>query len=160
MMRIYRLIPCTAIACLFSASTLFGQARPKPAATEAAPPAAAEAPASQPAAEIPMNKSLAEDVENFWHYGKIARYEMAVAYGNKILGRSESPLEILQAFDKAANELRTPSEAQVGGLDDWMLRWRGLQEPAIGDVANKIQALLDKGRYEQAQRPQDHRREY
>lgn len=178
MTRIPRFIPCLAMACSMTvssltATSLFAQATPKPAASkpaaprpaapkpdaDAAAPAAtdkpaAAAPATQPApaAQIPQNQSLRDDVEDFFHYGKVARYDLAVAYGNKILSRPEPPLEILKAFEAAADALRTPIE-QFGGLDDWMLRWQSVEDPQMHEVAGKIAQLLDKGRFEQRSDP-------
>jgi hypothetical protein len=160
MTRFRRLLPCVSLACSITvsslSSSLFAQAAPKPAPPKpaaAAPPAAAEsqpaAPATQPAAatpQIPENQSLRDDVDDFWHYGKIARYDLAVAFGNKILSRPEPPLEILKTFEKTADDHKD-------GLDDWMLRWRGLDEKSMQEVANKIEQVLDKGRFAQRSDP-------
>ncbi|MDB5174570.1 MAG: hypothetical protein JWN51_3343, partial [Phycisphaerales bacterium] len=108
----------------------------------AAKPAAGDAPpATEPAPEIPQNQSLRDDVDDFWHYGKIAQYPMAAAFGNKLLTRTEKPLEILQAFEATA-----ASHKDV--LDEWILRWEGVDASGMKDVAVKLQTLLNTGRHE------------
>ena len=110
------------------------------AAGDAAPataPAAPDAPAPPP--EIPQNQSLRDDIDDFWHYGKIARYDMASAFGAKILTRTETPEEILKAFETTANE-------HQDSLDDWMLRWEGVSASGLKDAAAKIQDKLNEGR--------------
>ncbi len=122
-----------------------------PAAAGAAPaPAAAPADASTPPAaaapvEINQNQGLRDDVEDFWHYGKIARYDFAAAYGKKLLGRTEAPLEILQNFEAVATD-------RHDSLDEWMLRWANLDgaknspEAQMHDAASQLDKLLDTGR--------------
>ncbi|HZK79748.1 MAG TPA: hypothetical protein VFC46_01745, partial [Humisphaera sp.] len=78
--------------------------------------------------------------------GKIARYDMAAAFGNKILTRTEPPLEILQAFQATAI-------AHNDSLDDWVLRWEGVDASGMKGVAAKIQELLGKGRTAQRSMP-------
>ncbi len=139
-------------------------ARPgKPAAPDAAPAPApapspdapvpdsttapATAPAAEAAPEIPQNQSLRGDVDDFWHWGKIARYDLAAAMGKKILTRTEPPLEILKTFEAV-----TADKQDV--LDQWMLRWQSLDAPkgspavAMKETSNQLMQLLEKGRYE------------
>jgi HEAT repeat protein len=96
--------------------------------------------------EIPQNQSLHDDIDDFWHYGKIARYDMAAAFGNKILSRSEPPLEVLRMFETVANQ-------HEDNLDDWLLRWEGVTPNGMKGIAIKIQALLSKGRSERRKDP-------
>ncbi len=130
---------------------------PDAAATPATAPdaSATTAPAadatSQPAAEeIPQNQSLQEDVEDYWHWGKVARYSLAAAMGKKITERTETPLEILRAFEAVATRTQD-------SLDQWMLRWESLEatkgspEMAMRDISNTLMQLLDKGRFERRQ---------
>ena len=116
-------------------------ATPAPAApaTPGAAPAAAPADTQPAAPEIPQNQSLRDDVDDFWHYGKIARYDMAGAFGEKILTRTEKPTEILEAFQATAAE-------HHDNLDDWIFRWQRIDAPGFKGVAAKIQDLLNKGR--------------
>jgi hypothetical protein len=114
-----------------------------------AKPAAGDTPApatDTPAPEIPQNQSLRDDVDDFWHYGKIAQYPMAAAFGNKLLTRTEKPLEILQAFELTAS-------SHQDGLDDWILRWEGVDANGMKDVATKLQTLLNTGRKERRMLP-------
>jgi CheY-like chemotaxis protein len=109
-------------------------AAPAPAApAPAAPaPAAAAAPApGQPDAE------LKGSVENFWHYGKIARYDLATAEAQKILAHKDKPIEVLAAFEQTANERKD-------NLDQWLLRWQGTQQ--LKDVTSQIISTLNEGR--------------
>lgn len=112
---------------------------------------ATTAPATQPeAVEIPQNQSLREDVEDYWHWGKIARYSLSAAMGKKINDRAETPLEKLRAFEAVA-------AGKQDSLDQWMLRWESLEaakgspEMAMRDISNTLMQLLDKGRYERRQ---------
>jgi HEAT repeat protein len=146
-----RLLPSLAIACSITVSGLMAQTAPAPddAAAKpatAAPAAAAPATPSTPAVSIPQNQNLRDDVDDFWHYGKVARYDLATAFGNKLLSRPEPPLEVLHAFETTASE-------HQDNLDDWMIRWRTIDNPQMKDVADKIQKLLDKGRWEERTQP-------
>lgn len=143
MTRFSRLLPCVAVACSMTVSSLMAQTAPAPAATA---PAAAPAPATQPAVSIPENQNLRDDVDDFWHYGKVARYDMATAFGNKLLSRPEPPLQMLQMFETTAAE-------HQDSLDDWMLRWQGSDNPQMAEVARKVEKVLDAGRHERRAEP-------
>ena len=86
-------------------------------------------------------------MEDFWHWGKIARYDLAAAMGKKILTATEPPLEILKTFEAVAADKQDV-------LDQWMLRWQSLDTPkgspalAMKETTNQLMQLLDKGRYE------------
>jgi len=118
-----------------------------PAADAATAPAADAATQPEAAAAIPENQSLREDVEDYWHWGKIARYDLAAAMGKKILTRTEPPLEILKTFE-------TVAAGKQDTLDQWMLRWQSLEaakgSPAVAmrTTSNDLMKVLDKGRYE------------
>ncbi len=196
MTRFPRLLPCLALACSMTVSSLRAEdAKPadapaapaadkpaadKPAADKPAPDKPADAPAApatgdempkkplrpRPAApagdapatpapapetpaplpEVPQNQSLRDDVDDFWHYGKIARYDMAAAFGNKVLSRTEPPLDILGAFEATSIE-------HQDSLDDWLLRWEGVNASGLKDIAVKLQDLLAKGRRERRAQP-------
>src|SRR5580765_3968503 len=64
---------------------------PAPAPTTPAPEATA-APAPAP------SKDVKTSVRDFWHYGKVARYDLASAEGQKILTSGAQPVQILEAF--------------------------------------------------------------
>jgi hypothetical protein len=162
-------IACVGLSLTFSAPVLRADdTNATPAAPAAAAPAApaapadagatpaapaAAAPAAAPAApDIDQNQGLRDDVEDFWHYGKIARYDLAAAYGKKLLGRSEPPLEILQNFEAVAAD-------RQDSLDQWLLRWANLQAAAnspdaqMRDVTSQLTKLLDTGRLERRKDP-------
>src|SRR5258708_1042819 len=79
--------------------------RPPPApapAPEAAPAAPAAPPTTEPAAAVPevgVNETLLQKVDDFWHYGEIARYDLQAAIGTKIIAEgSANPEELLKIF--------------------------------------------------------------
>jgi hypothetical protein len=111
-------------------------------APAAAPPATAPAAAAADAATLPdaaKSETLLENVDNFWHFAKIARYDMAAAYGTLVLARTETDLQVLEAFESTAI-------AHQDELDDWMLRWEGVDVGGMKGMAAKIQERLGKGR--------------
>jgi hypothetical protein len=104
------------------------------AAQPAATAAPAEAPASAPAAND--EKALHSAVENYWHYGKIARYDLAVAEGNKLLSMNADPVKVLQDFEDIA-------AARKDNLYEWLNRWQNVD--AMRDVNKKIMDVLTAG---------------
>jgi len=75
------------------------KAAPKNATTKPEAPAKAaaedvkEAPAENPAVAAeaePANADLQKQVDTFWHYGKIARYDLAAAEGKRIIDQHGS----------------------------------------------------------------------
>src|SRR5437868_6558076 len=103
MMRSHRTLSLAIFACLLPATLLpLRPARAQEAPAPAPAPTAeqpAAAPAAAPAAE---DKDLRQSVEDFWHYGKIARYDMAASEGQKILAKSDQPVAVLEAFEAVA----------------------------------------------------------
>src|ERR1051326_6257227 len=98
------------------------------------------APATAPAADAELRQA----VENFWHYGRIARYDLAAAEGQKVLAKKDKPLAVLEAFEATVEQHRNPMTGKADELDEWMLRWQGTDQPH--DVANQITAVLNEGR--------------
>ncbi len=99
----------------------------------------AEAPAPQP--------SLGDLVDTFWHYGKIARYDLAADAGQKILDSGSDPNSILGAFE---NVVARHNDT----IDIWMLRWRslpvsgtvdGASAKAMRGVAAKLGDIINQG---------------
>ncbi|MEO6436910.1 MAG: hypothetical protein ABIP55_14275, partial [Tepidisphaeraceae bacterium] len=80
---------------------------------------------------------LKSAVENFWHYGKIARYDLAVAEGKKVVAAKGTPVPVLLAFEKVAADRKDV-------LDEWLLRWQAT-EP-LKDVTSQIITILNQGR--------------
>src|SRR5439155_14881791 len=105
MLRLPRFMPRLALACSLSISVplivvnlSFGQDQP-PASAPAAPAAAAAAAPAAPAITIPENEPLKDSVENFWHYAKIARYDIAAAEAQHILAQNADPQQLLSIFE-------------------------------------------------------------
>lgn len=88
------------------------------------------------AVEVKPSRELQGLVDNFWHYGKIGRYELAVAEGEKILASGSKEIEILVAFETVAS-------MRKDNLDQWMLRWSGID--ATRDVTRRLQEQLNAG---------------
>jgi hypothetical protein len=115
-----------------------------PAAPAAAPAAdATAAPVAAPAADAaatPAAPAVAPDlttlVDNFWHYGKIARYDLAISTGNQVLANGASPANVLTAFEAAAN-------ARKDNLDQWLLRWQNVDK--MKDVTGKLVTIINQG---------------
>jgi hypothetical protein len=116
-----------------------------PAAAPAATPAAPDASATAAAPALPpISGDLKTLVDNFWHYGKIARYDLAVANGNAILASNPAPADVLSAFEMAAADRKD-------NLDQWLLRWQNLD--SMKDVTNKLVALVNQGYAARASNP-------
>lgn len=128
MMRLPRAV-CTlvvgavpVIATSFTACQAFGQETPAPVATT----------------DDDAGKSLQLAVENFWHYAKVARYDLAKEEATKILAVKENPSAILDAFEKVV------SDRTGDNLDVWMIRWQGV--PEVADVVGQLTGVLEEGR--------------
>ncbi len=95
-----------------------------------------------------VDEGLLRDVRNFWHYGKIARYDLAVLEGQKVLQRADQPVDVLEAFEQVAGE-RPDLRADV--LDEWLLRWQGVEE--MNEVSTGIIRVLSAGYLERSGDP-------
>lgn len=153
MMRLPRLVFLLTLACCIGAGTWIriGWADDT---TPAAPPAAggtAVAPPSDVGTAPPENTgpTLGDLVDDFWHYGKIARYDLAADAGEKIVSAdSSNPRAVLEAFEATAHN-------KSDNLDQWMLRWKTLPVPTdpgqapsvkrMRDVAMKLGDLINQG---------------
>jgi len=115
-----------------------------PAPTDTAPaPAAPAAPGAAAPAQGEPNADLQRAVANYWHYGKIARYDLQAAEGEKILAQGSDPVAVLRAFDRHIESTRGPS-GRTDNLAQWMLRWQGVEQ--VAGVTNKIAGVLNEGR--------------
>jgi hypothetical protein len=103
-------LACAVAMVLGTGSWVMGQAAP-----------AADAAAATPAPAVAENESLKDSVDNFWHYGKIARYDIAAAEAQHILAAKVDPLELLTTFEGVA-------EQHHDNLDEWLLRWQGVDQ--------------------------------
>ncbi|HMB94711.1 MAG TPA: hypothetical protein VKK61_01595, partial [Tepidisphaeraceae bacterium] len=82
------------------------------------------------------NPQLKDSVENYWHFGKVARYDLASAEGQKILAAGADPLTVLSTFESVAAD-------RQDNLDQWLLRWQAV--PALKDVDTKIIGVISDG---------------
>jgi hypothetical protein len=73
------------------------EATPAPAAATPAPPPTTPPPEATAAPAPAPAKDLKTSVRDFWHYGKVARYDLANAEGQKILASGAQPVQILDA---------------------------------------------------------------
>jgi hypothetical protein len=129
-----------------AAATPDATATPAPAADATAAPADASAATQSADAPAPA-PTLNDLVDTFWHYGKIARYDLAADAGRKILASGSDPNTILQAFESVAAR-------HNDGIDIWMLRWRSVPVADATDraaakemrtVAAKLGDIINQG---------------
>ncbi|MGE5612616.1 MAG: HEAT repeat domain-containing protein [Bacillota bacterium] len=118
---------------------MLAQAATEPAATNQA----AVAPATTPA---PIAPELAQTAEDFWHYASIARYDLAKAAGEKILGMSAEPMAVYNAFEAvvADKNRRVVAEKRVE-LYERLLAWQRVAE--LKDVSAKLLTVFNKAKY-------------
>jgi hypothetical protein len=116
-------------------------AKPAPDQTTTAP--AATPAASQPAAPEqavlaePADAPLIKLVDDFWHYGKIARYDLANEAGKRILALGASPADVLAAFQSVTRD-------RGDDINSWLLRWEEVD--AVKDVSGKLLGVIKQGR--------------
>ncbi len=129
------------------AGAVAAPATPAPAAPATAAPAseapATPAPAPADATAAPAaSTDLKQSVADFWHYGKVARYDLANVEAQKILASGSQPVQVLEAFEAVVAE---PEQFGMpkDNLDEWMLRWAAL--PDMKDSTAKLQAVLNEG---------------
>lgn len=84
-------------------------------------------------------------VEDFWHFGKIARYDLATAKADEILSAGATPAKVLEAFEQVAT-LRNDN------LDQWMIRWQGVE--ALKEKAAALSKVINEGRFERRANPE------
>jgi hypothetical protein len=104
--------------------------------------------ATQPAqTEAEANPTLNDLVDTYWHYGKIARFDLAADAGQKILDSGNDPNAILMTFEAV-------SAKHNDNIDTWLLRWKSLPVNDPGDkasvtamrnVTNKIGDVINEG---------------
>lgn len=97
-------------------------------------------PAAQQDAEPAIPRELLTSVENYWHYGKIGRYELQAAAAQNLLAAGADPQVVLRAFEQVVAE----REQQGDSLEAWMIRWQTLD--ASKESANQVNDLLMQGR--------------
>jgi len=115
-----------------------------PAATQ---PAEAAQPPATSAAEPEAKPTLDDLTDAFWHYGKIARYDLAADAGQKILDSGADAAAILMSFEAV-------TARHNDTIDTWMLRWKSLplsdavdrpSVQAMRQVTAKLDDLIGQG---------------
>lgn len=123
MTRLHRSLPSIALACAFSVPVIsFAQNTPAPAAASAQKP----------------DDALRNAADDFWHYAKIARYDLANQAAQTILTQDkDKSTQVLKAFQQVSSD-------RSDNLDQWLLRWQ--QTPELRDSVNQLITLLNQGR--------------
>lgn len=85
---------------------------------------------------VPPANPTTTGAENFWHYGKIAKYDLAAAEAKKLLDANTPPAELLAAFESAAAD-------RQDDLFDTLFKW--LNVDAMKDVTQQLIAKLHEG---------------
>lgn len=101
-------------------------------AQDATAPAAAAAPGQN-------GNALAGNVDDFWHYAKIARYDVANLKAKAILEGGADPAAVLSAFE--ATVAKRPGDDLSAG----MVRFQAT--PELAENAKALQKVLTDGRY-------------
>lgn len=94
-----------------------------------AAPAATATPAADP---------LKTAVEDFWHFGKVARYDIAAAKGADVISNGSDPVKVLAAFEAVAAD-------RGDNLDEWLIRFQNADP--LKDVAGQIVKIVNDGRF-------------
>ena len=130
-------MPIAAAAIASVAVLTLGSAlRAQDAAATTTPPTAA-------ASAVPAE--LTTQVEDFWHFAKIARYDAANAKAQAIAAMGAEPVHVLAAFETVATR-RGPGGGGAGGddLSQYMVRFEAV--PELSESATAIQKILIDGR--------------
>jgi hypothetical protein len=99
---------------------------------------------------VGVNETLAQQVDDFWHYGEIARYDLQAAIGQKILAAGQqNPADLLKIFEDISHKHLNVNE-QPTDLDGELLRWQAA-DPQMKAVATQLIELLNKGRFTRRQ---------
>lgn len=121
MTRLPRFLPSVVLACCSVALPLF----PSQSAW-----------AQETRASVAAEPAYKANVEGFWHYAKIFRYDLASAEAKKILDAKPEPGELLQTFEQVAKDRNDT-------VDQWMLRWQ--QIPELRESVDPLLAILREG---------------
>ncbi len=93
------------------------------------------------------SEEIAGAVEDFFHFGKLGRYELAAQLGEQILDADPEPTALLAAFRTAARE-------RGDNLDDWLGIWTSVDNDAMNDVTGRLVEKISAGRAAVATDPQ------
>ncbi|MEM8874991.1 MAG: HEAT repeat domain-containing protein [Planctomycetota bacterium] len=98
------------------------------------------------------SEELAQGVEDFFHFGKLGRYDLAVAKGTAVLDMGGEPAAVLKAFRDAA-------AARGDQLDQWLAVWQGVDDAEMVDVTSRLVEVINEGRQAVASDPAEIRRQ-
>ena len=105
---------------------------------------------------VPDSVTVPDDlqtlVEDYWHYGKIARYDVAAQKGRAVLDAGAEPQQVLKAFETVVLE-RAGRRGDLSNLDAELIRWQSVDNAAMVEVTSEIDALLNDARYAIRQDP-------
>lgn len=96
-------------------------------AQDAAAPVAAAAP-----------NPLVKTVDDFWHFARVGRYDIAAAKGKEITAAGADPVKVLEAFETVVGPRQ--DEMQL-----WLVRWQGVDE--MKEVTGQIAKTISDGLY-------------
>ena len=88
--------------------------------------------------------TLVKQVEDFWHYAKVARYDLAAGAADAVAASGAKPVDVLAAFESV-------SAARKDDLDAWLIRWSEVD--ALKPSTAKLIGLLNAGREARAADP-------
>jgi len=153
-----------ALALPLSAARAQDKPAEKPAPAQPAPaqPAPASAPAAQPPAEQPASapaapgeasdKAIRSTVEDYWFYGKIGKFDLAVASAQKLLAMNPDPVKVMDAFEAVAADRRYSEPGKPDNVEEWLDKWQRVD--AMRDVTTKIMQVLTAGSLARKSDPQ------
>jgi hypothetical protein len=131
-----RVSPAIALAAAMAAplfccwtSSSFAQAQPAPTPTnpDAPPPLTPPQPANSP---------LVQQADTFWHFAKVAKYDLAAAEGKKLIDSGASSTDLLAAFQTVAND-------HGDQLFETLFKWSTIDP--LKDVSQGIIGKLKEG---------------
>jgi hypothetical protein len=96
----------------------------------------AAADAATQAQQAEVDPELMKAVEDYWHYGKIARYDLQNQAAERILAKSDNARAVRDAFRQVTRD-RKDNQA------DWLLRWQGVKDAQ--ENTTKIIQLINQG---------------
>ena len=148
MMRLPRFLPSVVLACCSVSLPLFGPLvaraqEPAIAPTTAAPDASGQMEETSATSQTATTKSVAAPqaslysaTDDFWHYAKIARYDLAKVELTKVLAKKDQPVAVLEALEKVAADRKD-------NLDQWISRWQ--QVPDLREPMAQLNTIMTDG---------------
>jgi hypothetical protein len=79
-------------------------------------------------AGVPTVTPLVDQVDTYWHYAKIARWDLAADAGKQLLASTAAPEDFLKAFE-------TVAEKKGDDIDSSLSKWKSLPVPSDAEIA-------------------------